>query len=218
MLCAVAAVGLARVEYAAASGSVVMEGIMRGPDPGGSGRTSTRRVRLYYRYGAMRIEHDAAGGRRDVLISPAGDSVWLVDEEEGIAMPVQATVLRDLAVNPEDPCAGMGMSARCEPVQSRSIAGVVAKGWRYRNARGRGPAGTNRGELWLDPATGLVLSYRGQAASRRERRDFHAVSVYYQELPEALFQLPETEAIPGELSGKLPETSDKSTAREPESR
>lgn len=82
------------------------------------------------------------------------------------------------------------LQGRCFPAQGEFIAGRLAKGVRYDNAR-NGPDGTTRGVLWIDSQTGLLLGYRGTVGNRQDSRGFRARQVSYKPLDPALFQKPD---------------------------
>src|SRR5690606_41196686 len=60
------------------------------------------------------------------------------------------------------------MRVSCQPLGHRDIAGVRAQGLRYSGARGRGPGASDRGQMWFDPASGLVVSYEARTRDRSE--------------------------------------------------
>lgn len=175
----------------AVASSALLDGVLTGPSPAGSGQVETWRVRIYLQDGAVRTEFEGASGQSGVILSLAERGNWWLSDDGKQALPVQDGAPKHLLINADDPCASMGGSARCERIQSRVIAGVLAQGWRYRQARGLGAGGSSRGELWVDSETGLVLAYRGHGRTRRERSSFQAGSVSYGPLSDSLFQLPE---------------------------
>src|SRR5690606_42159885 len=81
------------------------------------------------------------------------------------------------------------MRVSCQPLGHRDIAGVRAQGLRYSGARGRGPGASDRGQMWFDPASGLVVSYEARTRDRKTRR-MRATEVRREPLPPALFELP----------------------------
>ncbi len=113
---------------------------------------------------------------------------WIIDSGQSRAIPMVARGFGELLVDPEAPCARLGV--RCRPVPSRVIAGVRAQGWRYMDADRRGPGGTSRGEFWVDPARGLILAYEGHRNGRSRTYRMQAMSVTPVEDADALFELP----------------------------
>ena len=108
----------------------------------------------------------------------------------GLALPVPAPAWTGFRLDPAAPCAAMG--ARCEPGAVDVVANTLVRKWRYRNADGRGPDGTDSGTLWVDPRTGLLLAFRGRLAGRDDTRGYEVLSVESGELDDALFALPRT--------------------------
>ncbi len=113
---------------------------------------------------------------------------WIIDAGQSRALPMVARGFGELLVDPEAPCARIGV--RCRPVPSRVIAGVRAQGWRYMDADRRGPGGTSRGEFWVDPTRGLILAYEGHRNGRSRTYRMQAMSVTPVEDASGLFELP----------------------------
>ncbi|QDH71584.1 hypothetical protein [Marilutibacter alkalisoli] len=154
-------------------------------------------VTLYARGKSTRVDFTGPADERGMLLHEADTrSGWLVSLNEGIAIPLDAPGLGELVVEPERPC--QRMQARCQPAGNRYVAGRVVKGWRYRNADGRGPAGTSSGELWVDPEHGVILAYSGKKQGWDRRYEMEAMAVTYGPLSELLFELPESVAVPNE--------------------
>lgn len=172
-----------------------------GPVTGGSAAKMPLTIRI--RGDATRIDFTGPGGEEAYLLSLAGGQQrWLVNKATEVALPIPGTAT-SLRVDPADPCAAM--QASCERGRGEVIAGTVVQGWRYRNAGGRGPDGTERGTLWVDPVSGLVLGYRGQLSGRPEYREMRALSVSRRPIETAWFDLPRTLQ---QLSGDARERSD----------
>ena len=139
----------------------------------------------------LRIDFDIPrGGDGYLLADTAADQAWLVSVSGDVALPVPAPAWTGFRLDPEAPCAAMG--ARCEPGAVDVIANRLVRKWRYRNADGRGPDGTDNGTLWVDPRTGLLLAFRGRLAGRDDTRGYDVLSVEAGELDDALFALPRT--------------------------
>lgn len=152
----------------------------------GRGRAITIRMRGE----AVRIDTVEADRSGVYLLSaPDGRHRWLVNKAEGVAAPVAGSAFR-FRVDPAAPCSQM--RARCRRVGGDVVAGRIAQRWRYRDAAGNGPDNTDQGELLVDPTTGLVLAYRGgRDDGVTEIREFRAVSVSLDPVPQELFRLPD---------------------------
>lgn len=81
------------------------------------------------------------------------------------------------------------VQGRCSPAPGEFIAGRLARGLHYADAR-RGPDGTTRGTLWIDSQTGLLLGYRGTVGNRGETRSLRVRQVSYEAPDPALLTLP----------------------------
>ncbi|MBB1088725.1 hypothetical protein H4F99_09505 [Lysobacter sp. SG-8] len=127
-------------------------------------------------------------------------SGWLISLGENIAVPLQAPVLGQLVVDPGQPC--QHMRVQCRPSGRRYLAGRIVEGWRYRDAHGRGPAGTSDGEVWVDPEQGAVLAYSGRRRGWDRTYGMEASTITYGALPDALFTLPESVSIPEGDAGR----------------
>lgn len=153
-------------------------------------RTAKMPLTICMRGDATRIDFTGPRGEEAYLLSLAGSQRrWLVNTASELALPIPGTTT-PLRVDPADPCAAM--QASCERGRGDVIAGTLVQGWRYRNTGGRGPDGTERGTLWVDPVTGLVLGYRGQLSGWPEYREMRALSVSLQPIGPAPFDLPRT--------------------------
>lgn len=143
----------------------------------------------------LRIKGDAVrvdfrGDRGDsgyLLFDNRTRKGWFVAEGDGFALPMTQTGFEALLVDPSEPCARI--QARCERTQGETIAGIAAEGWRYHNAGGRGPDGTSQGTFWMDPASGLMLAYRGQVAGQQNRREMRGLSLSRAPLADSVFHL-----------------------------
>ena len=139
----------------------------------------------------LRIDFDIPrGGDGYLLADTAADQAWLISVSGDVALPVPAPAWTGFRLDPAAPCAAMG--ARCEPGAVDVVANTLVRKWRYRNADGRGPDGTDSGTLWVDPGTGLLLAFRGRLAGRDDTRGYDVLSVEAGELDDALFALPRT--------------------------
>jgi hypothetical protein len=175
-----------------------MQATMVGSNPFQSGYDgSAFPVTLYVTGEATRADFTGPNGERGMMLHDASTNEgWLISLDEGIALPIESPGMRDLLVDPQAPCAKF--PGRCQPTRSRFVAGKPAKGWRYRNADGRGPGGTSDGEFWTDPEHGLVLAYRGRKRGWDRTYELWAESVSYGELPEVLFELPDVKVLDDE--------------------
>lgn len=170
--------------------SATVHGVATAMGPVTDGQERKMPLTIRIRDDATRIDFIGQRGEEAYLLAVAGGQQrWLVHRATGMAFPIpgSATPLR---VDPADPCATM--RARCERGEGEVIAGTVVQGWRYRHAGGRGPDGTERGTLWIDPASGLVLGYRGELAGQSGEREMRALSVSRQPLDPGQFDLPRT--------------------------
>ena len=139
----------------------------------------------------LRIDFDAPARAGGYLLADTGArQAWLVSEAGEVALPVPTPVWTDFRVDPAAPCAGM--RARCEPGPADVVANRLVQTWRYRDADGRGPDGTDRGTLSVDPRTGLVMAFTGRLAGRAAVREFRVTAVDQAPLEKALFELPRT--------------------------
>jgi hypothetical protein len=163
---------------------------------GGLSRISPRgawqQVTVYFRDDAMRVQfEDATGAQYALILAKDAPTGWIVGQRGG-AMPVPG-MHWPLRFDPQQPCAGLGMFADCQPGQTGLHAGRPARQWRYRLANGKGPGMTRQGTMWLDTETGLVLSYRGRTGLE-EQQQWEVQRVRYGPQPDALFQPPEPAA------------------------
>lgn len=170
--------------------SATVHGVATAMGPVTDGKDGKVPLTIRIRDDATRIDFTGPRGEEAYLLAVAGgEQRWLVHRATGMALPIPGTAT-PLRVDPADPCAMM--RARCERGEGEVIAGTVVQGWRYRHAGGRGPDGTERGTLWIDPASGLVLGYRGQLAGQSGQREMRALSVSRQPLDPGQFDLPRT--------------------------
>jgi hypothetical protein len=169
--------------------SATVHGVTGTNNASGDG-SGSRVVTIRMRDNVTRIDTTGLDGSDVHVLAVAGEHRrWLVNESEGVAVPVASDSFR-LRVDAAAPCAQM--QARCRRTGGDVVAGRMVQGWRYRRADGRGPDNTDQGELWVDPATGLVLAYRGgRDDGVTETREFRAVSVSLEPVPEELFRLPD---------------------------
>jgi len=174
----------------------MLQGVMVDRDPfEASAKTRAFPVTLYLKGAASRVDFRGPTGERGMLLDTGEGKRWLVAVDQAAALPVPAGGLGLLRLDPEAPC--QGMKGRCAPIRRRFLAGVNAEGWRYRGADGTGPAGTSDGEFWIDPEHGLLLGWEGRKRGRSEAYRFHADRFSHEPLPDVLFQLPESAALPG---------------------
>ncbi|GAB3339009.1 hypothetical protein [Marilutibacter aestuarii] len=158
-------------------------------------------VTIHVQGPSTRLDFEGPAGEQGLLLHDAASGAgWLISLGEGIAVPLQSPGVGGLVVDPQQPC--LHMRARCRPAGSRYVAGRSTKGWRYADADGRGPAGTSTGELWVDPAHGVVLAYSGRKRGWDRRYEMEAVTVRYGPQPEALFKLPDDVAVPDGATGR----------------
>lgn len=166
---------------------LVIDALMIGSDPTGSGRDQPLRAKVYVSRDAQRIDFSLLeGGHARILVREGRG--WLLDEESRSATPVPARGLDWMWVDPAAPCATIRV--RCTGMGARTIAGVPTQGWRYRHARGRGPEATEHGVMWVDPETGMLMSFRGRT-NRQRSREFHVVRLTRGPADETLFDLPD---------------------------
>lgn len=181
--------------------AVQMQAVMVGANPfRPQGEPTEFPVTVYLQGDALRVDFAGPNGERGMLLHDAATRKgWLVSLEEGLAVPIGSAGFHELLVDPQDPCADLGL--RCQPMGERFVADTLVTGWRYRNADGRGPGGTSDGNFWIDPAHGVILAYRGHTRDRERIHELRAVSAAYDPLPDVLFKLPETIAIPDDANG-----------------
>lgn len=166
----------------------MLKAVVTGVDPATGREDSTYAVRAYVGAERTRIDLDLPGAERAyLLLDNATGNGWAISKDSDAALPVSIDSYRELVVDPAAPCAGM--QVRCDPLGPRDMAGVRARGLRYTGARGRGPGGSDRGELWIDPDTGIVLGYDARTRDGRPRR-LRATGLSREALPAALFELP----------------------------
>ena len=155
----------------------------------------------------LRIDFATPRGADGYLLADtAADQAWLVSVSGDVALPVPAPAWTGFRLDPASPCGAMG--ARCEPGAVDVVANTLVRKWRYRDADGRGPDGTDSGTLWVDPRTGLLLAFRGRLAGRDDVRGYEVLSVQPGKLDEALFALPRTieqlDDTTGRAAGRTP--------------
>lgn len=138
----------------------------------------------------VRIDFDGPRGEDGYLLSHGDSRAWLVNERADVALPIHSTARTMFRADPTAPCAQIG--ARCEPGQHEVIAGQLVQAWRYRDADGRGPDGTESGTLWVEPRSGLVLAFRGRVAGRDQVKELRVTSMSRDALDASLFDLPRT--------------------------
>lgn len=148
-------------------------------------------VTIHLSSGRSRIDFNQRGAEAIyMVVDEETRRGWMIDAGNAQAMPMTSRGFSELLVDPEAPCENLGV--RCRPIPARVIAGVRAQGWRYLDAGQRGPGGTTRGELWIDPARGLILGYEGYRSGRARVRRMQAMSVTVVEDASGLFDLPPT--------------------------
>ena len=150
-------------------------------------------VRVYFRGHAVRIEFTDRGGKPYVLLIPDGAKTgWILDATGAIPVPrAPLPVVMDL----DAPCGASGLLVECTSRGPALVDGLATVQWRYRLPAGRGPGGTNRGTLWLDPLTGVVVRYVGSAGIG-PLREWRVTRLEYGPVPASLFEVPETHLRP----------------------
>ena len=169
-------------------GDFMIEAVVTGVNPATGRDGSTFSVKAYV--GGERTRIDLGMPEADnayIIVDNETGLGWVISKDRDAALPVSTDSYRELVVDPQAPCARM--QARCEPLGYRGVAGVRAQGTRYAGARGRGSGGSDRGDMWVDPDSGLVVSYDGRTRDRKTRR-MRATQVRREALPGALFELP----------------------------
>lgn len=141
----------------------------------------------------LRIDFQSKSGEDGYLLADTtadARQAWLVSRSGDVALPVPAPGWTSLRLDPEAPCADM--AARCEPESVDVVANRLVRKWRYRDADGRGPDGTDTGTLWVDPHTGLLLAFKGRLAGRSDVRGYRVTAVEHTRVSPDLFELPRT--------------------------
>lgn len=165
-----------------------IEAIVEGVSPATGLADTVYGMTAYIGSERTRVDLDIPGTEDAYLLVDNDTGIgWAIGKEQDGAMPVNVDAYRELVLDPQAMCAGM--RARCQPIGQRDIAGIRAQGMRYSGARAAGPGGSDRGQMWIDPASGLVLGYDGRTRDRQVRR-MRATDVQRQELPDAMFELP----------------------------
>lgn len=165
-----------------------LEAMVEGVNPATGREGGAYAVRAWLGAERTRVELEVAGAPDAyLLVDNQTGSGWAIATDREAALPVQTDAYRMLVVDPAAPCARM--QARCQAIGQRNIAGVRAQGMRYTNAGDAGPGGSDRGQVWVDPATGLILAYDGQTRGRSVRR-MRATRVEHAPVSDDLFVLP----------------------------
>lgn len=173
-----------------------MQATMVGPHPFGSAAHTEFPVTVRMQGAATRVDFAGPRGERGLMLHDgSGGPGWLMDLDQGQALPLDRDEFRALLADPAQPCAHLRV--RCQPTGPRHLGGQVLGGWRYRNAEGRGPGGTSDGDFWLDATHGLIVAYRGTKRGRHEVHELRATAVEHGPIPEVLFQLPHDIPLPG---------------------
>ncbi|MGO3128036.1 MAG: hypothetical protein ACTIJY_08185 [Luteimonas sp.] len=171
-----------------AGNDLALEMVVTGVDPATGRDGATYSAKVFVGPQRTRIDVNTPGGEKAyLLLDNDSGRGWAISKQQDAALPLQSDAYRQLQVNPQSPCAQF--KVRCEQVGHREIAGVRAQGLRFTGARGRGPGGSHRGEVWIDPGTGLILGYDTQTQNRQVRR-MRTTDVRRVALPDAMFQLP----------------------------
>lgn len=146
---------------------------------------------------AVTLRTSGAGLRVDFHFDSGGSDVYLLKRTGEprawwISMKGRYMIPANDASGPywydvRHPCDAV--QGRCSPAPGEFIAGRLAKGLTYVDAR-TGPDGTTRGTLWIDSETGLLLAYRGTVGNRQENRSFRAKQVMYEAIDATLFAMP----------------------------
>lgn len=169
-------------------GDFMFHAMVTGVDPATGRDGSTFAVSAYMGAERTRIDlHMPEAGNAYLIVDNDSGNGWVISKDSDAALPVSTDSYRELVVDPQTPCAHMRVS--CQPLGHRDIAGVRALGLRYAGARGRGPGASDRGQMWIDPASGLVVSYDARTRDRKIRR-MRVTEVRRERLPPALFELP----------------------------
>ncbi|SJZ96551.1 hypothetical protein [Novilysobacter spongiicola] len=141
----------------------------------------------------LRIDFESRSGEDGYLLADTtadARQAWMVSRSGDVALPVPAPGWTTFRLDPEAPCADM--AARCEPESVDVVANRLVRKWRYRDADGRGPDGTDTGTLWVDPQTGLLLAFKGRLAGRGDVRGYKVTAVEHTPMSPDLFELPRT--------------------------
>lgn len=166
----------------------MIEAMVTGVNPATGRDESMFAVRAYLGAERTRIDLDIPeADNAYIIVDNDTGNGWVISKDSDAALPISIDSYRELVVDPEAPCARMRVS--CQPLGHRDIAGVRAQGLRYSGARDRGPGASDRGEMWVDSTSGLVVSYEARTRDRKTRR-MRATDVRRQPLPSALFELP----------------------------
>lgn len=170
------------------TGDLMVEAMVTGVNPATGRDDSTFAVRAYVGAERTRIDlHMPEADNAYMIVDNDSGNGWVISKDSDAALPIHTDSYRGLVVDPQAPCAHMRVS--CQPLGRRDIAGVRAQGLRYSGARGRGPGASDRGEMWIDPSSGLVVGYEARTRDRKSRR-MRATDVRREPLPTALFELP----------------------------
>lgn len=145
-------------------------------------------VRVFFRDDSLRLQFRDNAGEDYVLLLPDGAPVgWILGASGGV-MPVPG-MRWPLRFDAGQPCAGHGMFAECQRIETGVYAGRNAVRWRYRLPNPTGPGLTRQGHMWLDAETGFVLAYAGRTGLGREQR-WEVRQLRYGPQPAELFEPP----------------------------
>jgi len=177
-------------------GTIVLGGILTDHNPFQPGaRPDGFRVTVFLDQARLRVDFAGPSGERGVLLHDvAAGTGWLADLGSRRAIPVDASAMRSfsgLVVDPAAPCAGLPV--RCAPAPARHIAGSSRRGYRFRDAGGRGPGGLSDGEFWTEASLGVVLAYRATGTRARHAPALQADFALVDALPASYFELPDVD-------------------------
>lgn len=136
----------------------------------------------------LRVDFHFDGGGSDVYLLKRGGEprAWWISPQGNYMIPVN-DASGPYWYDVRRPCDSV--QGRCSAAPGEFIAGRLAKGLRYQDARS-GPDGTTHGTLWIDAETGLLLAYRGTVGNRQDSRRFRARQVNYEPVDATLFAMP----------------------------
>lgn len=176
--------------------TIVLGGILTDHNPFQPGaRRDGYRVTVFLEQARLRVDFAGPSGERGLLLHDlATGTGWLADLGSRRAIPVDASAVRSfsgLVVDPSDPCADL--SLHCAPAPPRLIAGSSRRGYRFRDAAGRGPGGLSDGEFWVDASLGVVLAYRATGTRARKAPALQADFALLDAVPASYFELPDVD-------------------------
>lgn len=141
----------------------------------------------------VRVDFDAGPDMRGRILRDK-DHAWLIRPNSHQAIPAGGVAIgRVTRLDPKRPCWDLGFP--CQELESKTIAGRQATGWRYRHAERGGPHGTDQGEFWIDATTGVVLAFDARDLAEHRYR-MQTVSFEQVTLDDAVFAVPKSVTIP----------------------